>query len=52
VTYDALRHFADGYGLAAMIAVYLVLCGWAFRPSARQRNRDAAEMIFRDSNHG
>ena len=52
MSYDALRHFADSYGLAAMVAVYLVLCGWVFRPGARRRNRDAAEMIFRDSNHG
>jgi cytochrome c oxidase cbb3-type subunit 4 len=52
VTYDALRQFADSYGLAAMVVAYLVLCGWAFRPAARRRNRDAAAMIFKDSDHG
>ena len=52
MTYDALRHFADSYGLAAMGVVYLVLCGWVLQPSLRQRNRDAADMIFRDSDHG
>jgi cytochrome c oxidase cbb3-type subunit IV len=52
VTYDALRHFADSYGLAAMVAIYLLLCGWVLRPSLRQRNRDAADMIFKDSDHG
>lgn len=52
MTYDTLRHFADSYGLAAMGVVYLVLCGWVLRPSLRQRNRDAAHMIFKDSDHG
>lgn len=52
MTYEALRHFADSYGLTAMVGLYLLLCGWAFRPSLRQRNRDAAEMIFKDSDNG
>lgn len=46
MTYNALRHFADSYGLAAMLVVYLVLVAWAFRPSARRRNEQAAHMIF------
>ena len=50
-TYDTLRHFADSYGLAAMAIIWLVFCGWAFRPGTRDRNRDAAELIFRDSDH-
>jgi cytochrome c oxidase cbb3-type subunit 4 len=52
MTYDSLRHFADSYGLAAMAVAYLLLCGWALRPSLRQRNRDAANMIFKDRDHG
>ena len=28
-TYEVMRHFADSYGLAAMVVAYLVLCGWA-----------------------
>lgn len=51
-TYEVMRHFADSYGLAAMVVAYLVLCGWALRPSLRQRNRDAANMIFKDSDNG
>ncbi len=46
MSYDALRHFADSYGLAALLAVYLILVGWAFRPGARSRNEQAATMIF------
>lgn len=50
--YEALRHFADSYGLAMMLALYLLLCGWHFRPGAR-RNIDAAKhSIFKDDDHG
>ena len=52
MTYETLRHFADSYGLAAMAILYLILCGWAFRPGAKQRNRAAATLIFKDSDHG
>ena len=47
-----LRHFADSYGLAAMVVAYLALCGWVLLPSARQRSHDAANMIFKDSDNG
>lgn len=46
MSYEAFRHFADSYGLAAMVAVYLVLVGWAFRPSRRAANERARTMIF------
>jgi cytochrome c oxidase cbb3-type subunit 4 len=62
VTYQALRTFADSHGLAAMLIVYLVLIGWAFRPGSRRHNDTAANMIFtqdgedtaqnRDNRHG
>ena len=52
MNYDALRHFADSYGLIFMAVVYLALCGWAFRPGSRVRNREAANLIFKDSDHG
>jgi cytochrome c oxidase cbb3-type subunit 4 len=52
MNYEALRHFADSYGLALMAVVYLFLCGWAFRPGARDRSRRAAALIFKDSDHG
>ena len=50
--YDALRHLADSWGLLAMLVVFLVLIAWPFRPGARDRNHDAANMIFRDENDG
>jgi len=52
MSYEALRHFADSYGLLAMLVVWLAFAGWAFRPGARERNRAAAHMIFRDDDHG
>jgi cytochrome c oxidase cbb3-type subunit 4 len=50
--YDNLRHLADSWGLIVMLAVFVVLCAWPFRPGARARNRAAAEAIFKDENDG
>ncbi len=52
MTYEALRQFADSYGLLAMAGIWLGFIGWTFRPGARQRSRDAANSIFEDSDHG
>jgi cytochrome c oxidase cbb3-type subunit IV len=51
-TYDALRHFADSWGLLAMAVLWAGLAAWPFRPGAGSRNEDAATMIFRDDDHG
>lgn len=50
--YEQLRHFADSYGLIAMMAVFLLLCLWPFRPGAKSRNRAAATSIFRVDSDG
>jgi cytochrome c oxidase cbb3-type subunit IV len=60
--YDAIRQFADSYGLAAMVVVFLTFTLWLFRPGARHHYDDAATMIFaedsetdisnRDNRHG
>ncbi|MFN7157914.1 MAG: cbb3-type cytochrome c oxidase subunit 3 [Erythrobacter cryptus] len=50
--YETLRHFADSYGLAAMVALYLALCLWPFRPGAKARVDAAKNLIFKDENHG
>ena len=53
MTYEQLRHFADSYALAVMAILYLILIGWAFRPSRRAANDRAATMIFdKDENDG
>jgi cytochrome c oxidase cbb3-type subunit 4 len=51
-TYETLRHFADSWGLLFMVATFLVLVLWPFRPGARKRNQDAKTMIFRDDDNG
>lgn len=52
MNYDALRHFADSWGLVAMAALFLGLIFWPFRKGAKQRNRDAADIIFREDDNG
>lgn len=44
--YNTIRHFADSYGLAAMVALFVVLILWALRPGARRHHEEAAVMIF------
>lgn len=51
-TYDALRHFADSWGLAAMVVTFLALSAWPFRPGARADNEKAANMIFAEDSLG
>lgn len=51
-TYDMLRHLADSWGLLAMLLVFLVLASWPFRRGMREKNDEAAQMIFKDENDG
>jgi cytochrome c oxidase cbb3-type subunit 4 len=46
--YQALRHFADSWGLVFMAASFLCLLAWAFRPGARAGQQDASMIPFRD----
>ncbi len=48
MTYDALRHFADSWGLVAMVAMFLTFIGWTFLPRARAAHQRAATMILED----
>jgi len=51
-TYESLRHFADSWGLAAMVVTFLVLVLWPFRPGSRADNEAAANMIFEGDDNG
>lgn len=51
-TYEAMRHFADSWGLALMVLTFLALCAWPFRPGARKNNEAAANMIFAEDSLG
>ncbi len=50
--YETLRHFADSYGLAVIVALYLTLCLWHFRPGARPHAEAAKLSIFKDQTDG
>ena len=51
-TYEFLRQMADSWGLLGMTVLFLVLALWPFRPGAKDRNREAANLIFKDDNDG
>jgi cytochrome c oxidase cbb3-type subunit 4 len=52
MNYNDFRHFADSWGLLMMGILFLILILWPFRKGASQRNEDAANIIFRDEDHG
>ena len=52
MSYDALRHFADSWGLLVMVILFAGLVAWPFRPGSKKRNRDAADLIFKDDDNG
>lgn len=47
-SYDLARHFADSWGLAFMVILFVSFIAWTFRRSARAHHDDAAAIIFRD----
>lgn len=51
MSYDAFRHFADSWGLAFMVLLFVSFIAWTFRRSAREHHEDAASIIFRDEDH-
>ena len=48
MSYDALRHFADSWGLLFMGVTFLVLIGGTLRRGARQGHERAARSIMED----
>ena len=52
MTYNDLRHFADSWGLLAMMLLFVGLIAWPLRKGARAHNEEAANMIFKDDDHG
>lgn len=51
MTYEGFRHFADSWGLLFMAVTWAGFALWAFRPGARRHHRDAAHMIFDESDN-
>jgi cytochrome c oxidase cbb3-type subunit 4 len=52
MSYDALRHAADSWGLIFLGVVFVILIGWTFRRGAKAVHHRAANMIFEDDQHG
>lgn len=53
MSYDALRHLADSWGLVFLGLIFLACVGWTFRKGAKRHHDRAANMIFdEDQNHG
>lgn len=48
MSYDALRHLADTWGLVLMAVLFLTCVGWTFRKGSAKRLDAAATMIFKD----
>ncbi len=45
--YETLRHFADSWGLLALVLIFLGIIGFVWRPGARAHYDDAAAVPFR-----
>ncbi|MGL6043331.1 MAG: cbb3-type cytochrome oxidase subunit 3 [Sandaracinobacteroides sp.] len=52
MNYEALRQFADSWGLLFMLATLVTILAWAYRPSARAAQDDARMIPFRDEEQG
>ena len=53
MSYDALRHLADSWGLVFLGATFVVMIGWTFRKGAAVHHDRAAHQIFdEDETHG
>lgn len=44
MTYDTLRHFADTWGLVALLAIFLIAFAFALRPGAGETYRRLAKI--------
>jgi cytochrome c oxidase cbb3-type subunit IV len=46
--YQSMRTFADSWGLVYMIAIFVVVVVWVFRPGSRKTSDDAARIPFKE----
>lgn len=52
MSYDALRHAADSWGLVFLTLAFLSAAWRALRPTARAHHRDAEMIPLRDEEPG
>ncbi|HET9426993.1 MAG TPA: cbb3-type cytochrome c oxidase subunit 3 [Allosphingosinicella sp.] len=48
MNYEAMRQFADSYGLLFMAVVFLSFVAWTFRKGAKSAHEEASMSIFED----
>jgi cytochrome c oxidase cbb3-type subunit 4 len=46
--YHSMRAFADSWGLVYMMAIFLAVVVWVFRPGARKAGDEAAQIPFKE----
>ncbi len=46
--YQAMRTFADSWGLVYMVAIFVIAVAWTFRPGSRRKSDDAANIPFKE----
>lgn len=46
--YQALRTFADSWGLLYMFLIFIGVVLWTFRPGSKNVSEDAANIPFRE----
>lgn len=47
-TYQSMRTFADSWGLVYMVAIFLFVVFWTFRPGGKKHSDDAAQIPFKE----
>jgi cytochrome c oxidase cbb3-type subunit IV len=52
MSYDALRHFADSWGLLLLAAIFVFVILWINRPGSRDRYRKQADIPFKHDKEG
>ncbi len=46
--YQALRTFADSWGLLYMFLIFIGVIVWVFRPGAKKLSEDASRIPFKE----
>lgn len=48
MTYDALRHFADSWGLVILMGIFLIIVIFVFRPGSKKLYRHMSRLPLED----
>ena len=48
IDYDSFRHFADSWGLLYMLAIFIFVILFMFRPGAKRHAQNAANIVLKD----